>query len=246
MRSEHEQVQEALAGYALHTLDDDHLKEVEALLASHLPTCPDCREALAGFQVVAGELGLASAARRPPRSVAARIAREVRSLSRSRWAPAAAAAAIVVATGLTLWTAHLTGRVSRAEARAVKTTEVLTTVSHPEARTVTLADPAGSSSNRLAATYIPGRPELYVFGSLPNPGSNHVYQLWLEHSGKFLSGGTFVPDGGQVIIKVGVDARSYDGLLITEEPDRGSRSPSAHQVVTAPLESRAAPENPAP
>ncbi len=60
MSVDHEHVQELLAGFALHALDPDQLRETEELRAKHLPGCDECRAALASFEATAGELGIAA------------------------------------------------------------------------------------------------------------------------------------------------------------------------------------------
>jgi hypothetical protein len=47
---------------------------------------------------------------------------------------------------------------------------------------------------------------------------------------RFDSAGTFVPEGGVVLVRVQVDPRGYDGLLITEEIDHGASRPSGNRV----------------
>jgi hypothetical protein len=237
---DHEHVQELLAAQALGALDEGELPVVESELARHLPGCTECREALDAFRAVAGELGLAAEPQRPPRTLAARLRREVRSSGsgrRARFVPAlAAGSAAVLVAGLLAWGAHLTGRVTRAEDRQIRTTELLTAVTHPRSRVVPLSSPGRPQAEfQLAATFIPGRPALYLFGSMPSPTSNRVYQLWLSRAGQFSSAGTFVPEEGHVLITFPVDPTVFDGLLITEEPQAGSSSPSERRLVTAPL-----------
>jgi hypothetical protein len=236
MTSEHEPAQEILAAFALHALDAKGAIEAEALITQHLPFCLDCREALDGFQVIAGDLALAADSRHPPRTLAARLRREVTESSRgrARWVGrvmAGVAAGVLVA--VLGWNLHLTGRVSDAEMRQVRTTEVLATVSHPLSRVVPLSweRPAGTSS--LAAAFVPGRRLLYIFGSVGAPAPDRVYQVWLARGNQFFRAGTFVPERGLVLIRIHQDPRGYDGMLITEEPSSGSAVPSSRRLGTA-------------
>jgi hypothetical protein len=237
MKDEHETMQEALAGFALNALDDEDRTRIEELLAVHLPGCPECRAALEAFEYVAGELGLAPGPRTAPEPPS-RLHREGIISSRERrrgWAPTvAAAAAVAVVCSLAAWSAILSTRVSAAEDRQAKTSGLLATVSHPQSQVVPLASQdIVARPIQLAATFVPGGSTLYLFGSMPSPGRDSVYQVWLVRSGRFHSAGTFVPDDGEVLVRVQANAATYDGLLITEEPRHGSGAPSQRHVVTA-------------
>ena len=236
--ADHQAIEEALAGYALHALDEVEAVRIEALLGAHLPECASCRELLHRFQAVTGDLALAASPSRPPRLLGVRLRRDLRTHRAPIWTRAAAVAvAVALVAGLGTWTAHLSHRVNEAEQRQVRTTEVLATVSHAQSHVVTLSAErtAQAVPVSLAAAYIPGRPRLYLFGSMPNPSGDRVYQVWLVKGGQFASVGTFLPERGVVLIRIEVDARGYDGLLITEEPARGSTSPSERHVVRASL-----------
>jgi hypothetical protein len=237
MRAEHEAVQEVLAAHALHSLDDGDLERMESILRSHLPECLECRTAFESFQVVSGDLALAASAHKAPALLHARIHRETRPRrSATLTAVAAYVAALALLGGLAFWSLHLTSRVTQAESRQAKTTEVLAAVSHPLSHIVSLA-PEGETpdSIQLAATYVPGRSALYLFGSMPQPRPHRVYQVWLVRSGRFSSAATFVPDRGQVLLRIKVNPAPYDGLLITEERSEGGHAPSDQRVVSASL-----------
>ena len=241
MRTDHETVQDLLGAYALHALDVEESERAERLIGSHLPECSECREDFEAFQVVSGELALAAGGRRPPRMLGARLRRQVKSSRGRRLASAVLSTVAVLALiALAGWSAHLSTRVSDAEARQAKTREFLATVSHPLSHVVPLATARPSSVEaeaqaQLAATYVPGAGTLYLFGSLPAPRSDRVYEVWVTRDGRFESAGTFRPDRGQVIFKINADVDEITGLLVTVEPTEGSPSPSAEHVVTASL-----------
>ena len=231
MTSDHETAQELLAAYALHALSPEDEPRVDELLATHVPTCVSCRSALEAFEATAGELALATSSTRPPRLLETRLRRELTGNRRRVWLPrASAVAAAAVLVGVALWNVHLTGRVSDAELRQARATEVLATVSHPASRVVPMSlqrQPEGES--QVTAAFVPGRKLLFVFGSLPVP-QGHVYQIWLADRGRFASAGTFLPERGVVLVRIEVDPRNYDGLLITEEAGAGARQPSRNHV----------------
>jgi hypothetical protein len=239
MTEDHELVQELLGAYVLHALDAEEGERAERLIASHLPECPECREVFERFQVVSGELALAAGARRPPRLLAVRLRRQVKSSRGRRWASALLSAVAVVALiALAGWSAHLSTRVDAAEVGQAKTREFLATVSHPLSHVVPLSStrpssPGAGTRAQLAAAYVPGSGSLYLFGSLPAPRSDRVYQVWVLRDGRFQSAGTFRPEKGQVLFRIRADVDAITGLLVTEEPSQGSPSPSSEQVVTA-------------
>jgi Anti-sigma-K factor rskA len=235
VNEDHEAVQEVLAAHALRALDEADQGRAEELLASHLPACAECRDALQAFEAVAADLALAPAPRTPPELLEHRLRREIDSRGRPRWLPRVAAAVAVAALAVVgAWNVHLVGRVSHAEDREASTTEMLATLSHPKSRLVPLAaEQVDRAIGSVAVAYVPGQPHLYLFGSLPKPGSNRTYQLWMGQGNRFESKAIFVPDRGVVVLRILVDPRGYDRVLITEEPLAGSRTPSGPHVVTA-------------
>jgi hypothetical protein len=240
METEHDRVQEALAARALRALGEDEDEAAEALIRTHLPSCPECRAAMEDFERVAGELALASPSKRPPGEVLARLHRGVAPERRSGFggfAAALTATAVVIALGLGAWSVHLTGRISKAERQQANTAELISAVSVPSSKIVPLALPGSASATApVAAVYVPGRAHLFVVGNLPLPRPDRVYQVWLGKEGRFASGGTFVPDHtGVVMVRVPADGAAYDHVLITEEPGNGSASPSGERVAESDL-----------
>ena len=232
---DHERIQELLAGHILHALDEEEARQAEAFLATHVPTCPQCLAAFEQLSAVAGELALAAGSRRPPHLLGLRLRRETAARRAVAWVGrGAAAAALVALAGVLTWNLLLTGRVRHAEARQARAAEVLTTVVHPASKVVPMAaESRALDEGQLSAAYIPGRPLLYIFGSLPNPSQGRVYQVWLVRKGHFRSAGVFVPESDSVWLKIPVDPTGYDGVLITEEAGSGSEAPSAERVLTA-------------
>jgi Anti-sigma-K factor rskA len=242
VRVDHERVQELLAGFALHALDPEQLREAEGLRATHLPGCDECRKALATFEAAAGEMGLAAGSKAPPRLLQRRLRRDLAGGHRSRrWvAYLPAAAGVVVAGGLLLWNAQLTSRIGHAEQREAASAELLTAVSHPASKVLPLPlhgvhVATSGTPAQLAAATIPGRAVLYVFGSMPTPTGGHVYTVWLSHSGHYVSVAVFVPDRGSVLLAVRINPFGYERLLITEEEGKGRGSPSPNHLTEISL-----------
>ena len=136
-----------------------------------------------------------------------------------------------VVAGLGLWNAHLTTRVRAAERRQADTADLLAAVSHPQSHVVTLEAESGALATTLAASYVPGRPTLYLFGSLPEPAEGRVYKIWLLRGGIAYAAGVFRPDAGFVLLRLGVDPRRFDELLITEESRPEAARPTGRHVV---------------
>jgi Anti-sigma-K factor rskA len=233
---EHQAIQELLAAHALHALDEGEQGRAEALMASHLPRCAECRLLLDGFEAAAGDLALATGPRRAPFRLGVRLRRHLNPDRLPAWGRVAVAAcAVAVVAGLGLWNAHLTTRVRTAEKRQADTTEVLAAVSHPRSHVIALSSEQGLPESSLAASYVPGRPILYLFGSLPELDRGHVYKVWLVKTGTALGAGAFRPQGGLVLLRLGVDPRRFDALLITEESDPRAVQPSTRHVVRGSL-----------
>jgi len=239
VNGEHEQAQELLAAHALHALDEDDLGTLEHLVRTHVGGCDECRTAMWAFEAVSSDLALAADPVAPPASMAARLRRDLRSPDHvGVWARSAVAASIIlVLTVLAVWNAHLHGLVSRAQSSQKLAGEVLDTMSRPEARVVALAtDGSLAAKGQVVAAYVPGRGRLYLFGSMPAPQHDLVYQVWLGRRGNYANAGTFVPESsGRVVVLINADAAGYDAVLITEEPSAGSPSPSDRHVLTASL-----------
>jgi hypothetical protein len=232
MSEDHQTIQELLAAHALHALDEADAARAEELLISHLPTCAECRTLLDGFEAAVADLALAT--RPAPTPVRLRV-RLQRQLDPGHlpwwWRGAASAVAVALVAGLGLWNAHLTRRVTDVERRQADTTEVLAAVSHPMSRVVPLSAESAAGTASVAVSYVPGRRMLYLFGSLPEPRDEHVYEVWLYRGDQFVPAGLFRPQRGTVLVRLPVDARGFDRLLITEEPESGSARPSSRHVM---------------
>ena len=239
MNGEHERAQELLAAHALHALDDEDLAKLEQLVRVHVNGCDECRAAMWSFEAVSADLAFAADPVEPPSSLAARLRRDLRSQQPvSVWARSAVAASIIlVLCALAVWNAHLHGLVTRAESSQQLTGEVLDTMSRQDSRLVTLgAEGTSAMTGQVVAAYVPGRARLYLFGSMPAPHHDRVYQVWLGRQGIYANEGTFVPESsGRVVIRIMADPTVFDAVLITEEPLNGSSSPSGRHVLTASL-----------
>jgi hypothetical protein len=239
VNTEHERAQELLAAHALHSLDDEDLGAMEALVRGHVNSCDECRTAMWSFEAVSADLAFAADPVAPPSSLTARVHRDLRSPKPvSVWARSAVAASIIlVLSALAVWNAHLHGLVTKAESSQQLTGEVLDTMSRQDSRLITLgAEGTSAMTGQVVAAYVPGRARLYLFGSMPAPRHDRVYQVWLGRQGIYANEGTFVPESsGRVVVRILADPTVFDAVLITEEPVNGSSSPSGRHVLTASL-----------
>jgi hypothetical protein len=232
LSQDHERIEELLAGYVLLSLSGEDAIEADRLLSEHVPTCPMCRETLAGFQAVVGELPVAAAPAVVPDLVLPRIHRGMADTPAhvrrgvSRIAVAASVAALV---GMAGFSVSLSGRASKAEEQRGRALAVLSAMRQPGANPVSLPSQSGSSGG-LVEVSGPTLERMYVYGDdVPNPAPGHEYQLWLGSGGTFQPiGDTFLPDDGIVLLELTVDTSRFDVIWITEELDGSHPSvPSA-------------------
>jgi len=209
--TDHERIDELLAGYVLRSLEGEDAAEADGVLTDHLPRCPRCQGSLLELQEVASELALATPALDPPETLLPRLLRELEPKERRRpVAMLAVAASVVAVIGLSgTW---LQGRFadesgSRREALA----NILDFAREHDAQMV----PVGNVTEVSA----PDVQEMYLYGeSVPDPPDGSVYGVWLVVDGTPRLAGTFVPDGGWVYLRVTFES-SYDALMITLEPE---------------------------
>ena len=239
-RQLHERLQETLAAYVLHALDEVDRAEAEALMAQHLPQCEECAAALRDLEATAGMLALAVGPVAVPQTLWRRIRRGIHRRRRParRWAVVAVgAAALLVVAALAGWNFTLSGRMGRTEKREAASAEVLTVVSHPSSRVVPLAMRGAEpgTAPRLAVAFVPGESILSLFGTMPNLPQGRVYGLWLGAGDRYVAAAIFAPEGREVLLAIRADPYRYDSLVITVEPLGGSREPSSRRLAEASL-----------
>jgi hypothetical protein len=228
---DHDRIEELLAGYVLLSLSGEDAIEADRLLSEHVPTCPMCRETLAGFRSVAAELALAAQPVPPPHLLMPRIRRDlggppaVRRPRRGAWlvAVAAGVAGLVTLAGLSL---SLGNRVNKAEVQRGRLMDAIVALQRDGANPVSLLDQTGTQTGgELVEISGPDLERMYLVGhDIPTPAPGYAYQLWLGTDGRFQAvGEMFLPDNGLVVVELAIPAGAgYDEVAITEEPEGSS------------------------
>lgn len=224
MSLDHERIEELLAGYVLLSLSGEEAIEADRLLSEHVPGCPLCRESLAGFQAVAGELSLTADEVLVPDLVLPRIHHGMAESPRRRRrgaqlvAVAASVAALVAMAGLSF---SLSGRASRAEEQRGRALELLSAMQQPGVNPVNVPSRSGTQSG-LVEVSGPTLEHMFIYGDhVPAPAPNHTYLVWVGSHGVFapVANGRFLPEDGLVLLELTVDTSRYDEVWITEEPN---------------------------
>jgi hypothetical protein len=228
---DHERIDELLAAQALHALDGDDLRLAERVLTEHMPTCERCRGTVAQFRAITADLAFASRAKEPPEMLLPRLRMETLAVpvdqSPRTPAPAAhrmskigswlSAAAAIVLIGLVLWNAFLHVRLSQLTGMQSDFNRATTVISQPDTKRVTL-----DSFHTRAPVLFGYREEQVVLQGLDveAPADGDVYRLWLgkDHD-RFTFVHDFKPRNGVVALVLDFDARKFDRIVITEEPE---------------------------
>lgn len=228
MTEDHERIEELLAGYALLSLEGEDAAEADRLLSEHVPGCARCRRTLADFQVLSGDLALATPPADPPETMLPRIHRAMdevplegrRPRRAALVAVAASAVALVAMGGLSL---VLGNRLNEAQTRAGTALEILSAMRSSGSQPVPVA-PQGQTPrwSGLVEVSVPEIRTIYVASNdCPEPAPGHAYQLWLGSDGEWVRvGQMFWPEDGVVLLRLeDVDVSRYDSIWISEEVD---------------------------
>ncbi len=222
MDADHDRIEELLAGYALRSLSGDDAREVDRLLAEHVPSCPTCRAVLDGFDAVIGELALSAEPLEPPEMLLHRLHREMESRvpRRRPVAAVAAAGAIVVVVGMTGLALSQGIRASHADQRTALMTEALRVASRPDANQVRLMGTgvSGASGGPVEIS-APGVEVVYLVCDGVAPASpGMVYRVWFGEGDSFRFVSPFEPQIGVTVLRFEFDPSTIDRIVITEEP----------------------------
>jgi anti-sigma-K factor RskA len=232
----HERWDDTLAAYLLGALPAGELEEFEG----HLAGCERCRDQAASLQVAVDVLPVAVPPVSPPKELKSRVMSVVESEAELLQAagsgadrPArrrrgvrglfprpvitAAAAAAALAVGVVAGIA-IVGRDDGGGGQRTLAARV--------------TDPLAATTAR-ASLVVDGSNAKLVVRGMPAPESGRVYQVWLKRTGTppVPAGATFMLRSGDVAIPRAV--RDGDRVLVTSEPDGGSRVPTRSPIVVA-------------
>jgi hypothetical protein len=191
-----------------------------AAFARHLETCAVCRDELAAFELAVDALPLAAPQQTAPRALRRRVVRAVRAetqVSRSPWTrlvalPRPALAALVAIIAL-------------AFAGGI---ELGTTGTHTQLIRASVGD---------AVVSVGGGQATLIVDRLPPPGAGRIYELWLQRGSAAPAPSTLFSVNSRGTADIGVpgDLRGLSRVLVTDEPARGSRSPTGRPLIVAAL-----------
>lgn len=225
-----------LAAYALGAL---HEAEAAAL-RRHLETCAACQEELQAFQQAVDALPLTAPAHAAPRALRRRVMRRAageRPAPRPE-RPAGPARPLTEPLGLRrALRAPVLGLAAVAAALAIVAGIVLSSSSpsHPAAVRVFPARVTGQGSAQLHVTG--GHGELVVRG-FPPPPAGHIYEVWLVRPGRApapTSALFSVTATGSGDVGIPGSLSRVSQVLVTPEPDGGTRVPTHSPVISVSL-----------
>lgn len=233
METDHDRIEELLAGHVLRSLSGEDALEADRLLAQHVPGCAACRTALADLEAVTGELALAADPARPPETLLPRLHREMGAPGRRRrpGSVATAAASIVVVVGMAGLAVGQGIRASNADERSVLMGEALQVASRPDATQVSLGG-VGASSTEVTEITAPGIEVVYIVcDDVARPAPGMIYRVWYDSGGSFRFVEEFEPDPDLTVLRLAFDPATVDRIVITEEPiDRAPTQPDATAI----------------
>jgi anti-sigma-K factor RskA len=207
------------AAYVLGALEPDE----SARFQVHMEDCVVCRDEVSAFQQVAEALPLAAPQHAVPRALRRRVLRQVHQEARGAQAPAPRRTFTIFRPA---WAGALAGGIAVVVA-------VVIAVGAGGSGTHTYAASVGQARLRVSD----GHAELIV-DHLPQPASNHIYEVWLERDGgepqptKALFS---VTQSGAADIGVPGDVHGVSTVMVTEEPSGGSPTPTTRAVIVAHL-----------
>ena len=223
-------IDDSVAAYALGALEPGELEE----LRLHLETCGACRDELAALQRVVDALPMSV----PQHPASRRLRRRV--LEALKRQPELAVAKPRRAGPLSRLVAGAMNRPALALGCALAVTAIL--VAGAERGS------PGNERTRVIAAVVagPGTAAVTVTGAhaeltvhhLPPPPAGHIYEVWLARPGRAPAPTTAlfsVNSDGDGDVEVPGNLHGVDGLMVTPEPDGGSRVPTRPAVIRAQL-----------
>lgn len=217
----HDQIREAIAAYALDTLDPVERSESERELLDHLPSCDECLLLMRDLREVSGDLALAAGAAPVDPALEARILGGIREDSTAplavrrkpfamRAVSIAAALALIASLG---WNATLMERNDSNAKQVAALTAATRLAADPTTRSVALRGSGGG----LVLLYRPGGEATLLASGIASPPDGKVLELWLITDGVPTPVVTFRPQNEIVVVPIHLDPAKFRGAAITVE-----------------------------
>lgn len=254
----HEQIVELAAGYALEALEPEEAQILEA----HLPTCPECREAVAEMRGVVSLLPYTVPLIEPPADLKARLLERIRGdqgegsapgvaparaverptpaksrmfswLSGKAFPLAFATAALLLLIGMGAMLLQQRNQISELQAQVEQRETLEALLASPD----TVAQPIRQDEVQAKMYMSPDSNVAYLaVNGLPRLPQDRDYQVWLLQGEQPVSVGVFHPNGaGKWLLHSDEPMRSYSWVGITQEPRGGSSKPTTDPVLGAEL-----------
>lgn len=216
------------AAYVLGALDPGEVETFER----HLEGCTECRDEVIALQQVATALPMAAPQHPAPKSLRRRVLAAVQEEAKPITSEQAHARAGRGRRSW-LWRGVVAGGVCAVIALAVLVGLDLSTGSHTRVIQAHVSGISGTASLHLSG----GRGQLIVHHLSPPP-PGHIYEMWLKrprHAPAPTSVLFSVTSSGEGEIGLPPRLRGVTQILVTPEPDGGSRVPTHSPVIVAPL-----------
>jgi len=227
MMSDDHAIRDLLPGYALGCLD----AQDERAVASHIQTCPQCREDLRSYARVTDQLVSSVPPAEPPAGLERRLMSAIRRRPARfvAWRQPLTAVAAVVAVAL------ISGNI-------LQWNGVIHRPGPVSAAALVTATLAGTGDARGAFGTVvldqADREGVLAVTGLALLDSAHQYQVWLVRGGERRSAGVFSVNEegyGSLVLAVPADFRDFRSMGISVEPMGGSPAPTGARVMTGSL-----------
>lgn len=231
---------ETVAVYVLGSLPEDEHDR----FAAHLETCRDCARELAQLQVVVDALALAAPQLAPPPELEARLMSVVRAEADLLRASGASADAPLATPARRSWRRRpllalrpLPAAVAAALLLAVGVTAGVLLSGGDGTRTVTAQVRLASAPDATAALLVDDDNARLRVRNFPAPPAGDVYQVWLKLPGRTapVSGDVLftVRSNGDATVDLRRRLNDVEQVLVTREPAGGSAAPTSEPIIVA-------------
>ncbi len=225
------------AAHVLGALEDDEVQRYR----EHMEGCAQCRSEVAALQSVVDELPTSVPVTAAPESLRARILADVR--SEAELLNAAGRAADEPVKSARHWYRRndfMLGAGAAATAGLAALIAVLIAVGSSSHGKVTIVPGQGIGAARTAEVSLKrsnGRAELIV-AHMPPPALGRIYEVWLKRGGgkpEPTNALFSVTSGGSGEVDVPNSLHGVKEVMVTSEPEGGSRHPTRPAVIKVPL-----------